>query len=80
VVRLSPCPFLHVLPLDPCLHIEVPVPHLELGVAPLLRKMIDPVLVVPMVAHHLLIWFSLRPLELHLHLYHEDQLALLESH
>jgi hypothetical protein len=42
------------LPLDPCLHLEVHVPHLELGVVPLLRKMVDSVLVVPMVAHHLL--------------------------
>jgi hypothetical protein len=41
-------------PLEPCLHLVVHVPHLELGVAPLLRKMVDPVLVVPMVAHHLL--------------------------
>jgi hypothetical protein len=80
VVLLPPYPFLHVLPLDPCLLLEIPVPHLELGVAPLLRKMVDPILVVPVVAHHLLPWFLLRPLELHLHLYHQDRLALLESH
>jgi hypothetical protein len=54
VVFLSLCSFLHVLLLDPCLHLEVPFPHLELGIAPLLRKMVDPVLIVPMVAHHLL--------------------------
>jgi hypothetical protein len=53
VVLLPPCPFRHVLPLDPCLHLEVPVPHLELEVAPLLRNMVDPTLVVPVVAHHL---------------------------
>jgi hypothetical protein len=53
-VLLPLCPFHHVVPLDPCLHFEVPVPHLKLGVAQLLRKMVDPILVVPMVAHHLL--------------------------
>jgi hypothetical protein len=78
VVLVPPCPFLHVLPLDPCLYLEVSVPHLELGVAPLLRKRVDLVLVVPVVAHHLSPYFSLRSLELHLH--HQDQLALLESH
>jgi hypothetical protein len=46
--------FLHVLPLDSCLHLEVPIPHLELGVAPVLGKMVDLDLVVPVVAHHLL--------------------------
>jgi hypothetical protein len=54
VVLLPPYPFLHVLPLDLCLHLEVPVPHLELGDAPVLRKMVDLDLVVPTVAHHLL--------------------------
>jgi hypothetical protein len=54
VVLLPPCPFLPMLPLDSCLLLEVLVRHLELGVTPLLRKMVDPVLVVPMVAHHLL--------------------------
>jgi hypothetical protein len=53
VVLLPLYPFLHVLPLDLCLHLEVPAPHLELGVAPVLRKMVDPILVVPEVAHHL---------------------------
>jgi hypothetical protein len=43
-----------VLPLDSCLHLEVLVPHVELGVAPVLRKMVDLVLVVPAIAHHLL--------------------------
>jgi hypothetical protein len=50
VVLLSTCRFLHGLPLDPCLILEVHVPHVELGVAPLLRKRVD---LVPMVAHHL---------------------------
>jgi hypothetical protein len=54
VVLLPIYPFLHVLPLDSCLHLEVHVPHLELGAAPMLRKMVDLDLVVPMVAHHLL--------------------------
>jgi hypothetical protein len=54
-VLLPPYPFLHVLPLDPCLHLEVPVPHLDLGDAPVFRKMVDLVLVVPVVAHLLLI-------------------------
>jgi hypothetical protein len=30
-VLLPPYHVLHVLPLDPCLHLEVLVPHLELG-------------------------------------------------
>jgi hypothetical protein len=53
MVLLPPCPFLHVLPLEPCLHLEVHVLHLELGVASLLRKRVALVPVVPMVAHHL---------------------------
>jgi hypothetical protein len=53
VVLLPPYPFLPVLPLDSCLLLKVLVPHLELGVAPLLRKMVDPVLVVPVVTRHL---------------------------
>jgi hypothetical protein len=32
---------------------EVPIPHLELGIAPSLRKKVDFVLGVPAVAHHL---------------------------
>jgi hypothetical protein len=39
---------------DPCLHLEVLVPHLELGDAPKSRKMVDLALVVPAVTHHLL--------------------------
>jgi hypothetical protein len=54
VVLLPPYPFLHVLPLDSCLHLEVLVPHLELGDASVLRKMVDLDLIVPAVAHHLL--------------------------
>ena len=54
VVLLPLYPFLHVLPLDSCLHLEVHVPHLELGVAPILRKMVDLYLFVIVVAHHLL--------------------------
>jgi hypothetical protein len=38
VVLLPPYSFIHVLSLDPCLHLEVHVPHLELGDAPVLRK------------------------------------------
>jgi hypothetical protein len=55
VVLLTLYPFLHVLPLDSCPHLEVPAPHRELGVAPVLGKMIDPILVVLEVAHHLLL-------------------------
>jgi hypothetical protein len=54
VVLLPLYPFLHVIPLDSCLHREVSIPHFELGVAPVLRKMVDLVLVVPEVAHHLM--------------------------
>jgi hypothetical protein len=32
VVLLPLYPFLHVLPIDLCLYLEVLVPHLELGV------------------------------------------------
>jgi hypothetical protein len=53
VVLLPLYPFLHVLPLDSCLHLEVHVPHLELGDAPVLRKMVD-LDFFPTVAHHLL--------------------------
>jgi hypothetical protein len=35
VVLLPPYPVLHVLTLDPALYLEVHVPHLELGDAPL---------------------------------------------
>jgi hypothetical protein len=49
-VLLPLYPFLQVLPLDSCLHLEILVPHLELGDAPLLRKMVGLDLVVPAVA------------------------------
>jgi hypothetical protein len=52
VVLFPLYPFLHVFPLDSCLHLEVPIPHLELGVAPVLRKMVDPILVVPEAVSH----------------------------
>jgi hypothetical protein len=42
--------------------------------------MVDLVPVVPVVAHHLSPSCALRPSELLLHLYHQVQLALLESH
>jgi hypothetical protein len=54
VVLLTLYPFLHVLPLDSYLHRVVPIPHFELGVAPVLRKMVDPVLGVPKVTHHII--------------------------
>jgi hypothetical protein len=41
-------------PLDLCLHLKVHIPHLELGDAPTLRKMVDLDLVVPAIAHHIL--------------------------
>jgi hypothetical protein len=80
VVLLPPSLDLPVLPLDPALLLEVPIHHLELGDAPVSRKKADLVPVVPVVAHHLLPSCALRPSELHLHLYHQDQLAILESH
>ena len=54
MVLLTLYPFLHVLPLDSYLHRVVPIPHFELGVAPVLRKMVDPVLGVPKVTHHII--------------------------
>jgi hypothetical protein len=48
-------PLFHIvlmLPLDPCRHLEVPIPHLELGVAPSSRKKVNLVLVVPVFTHH----------------------------
>jgi hypothetical protein len=80
VVLLPPSLDLPVLPLDPALLLEVPIHHLELGDALVSRKKADLVPVVPVVAHHLSSLCALRPLELRLHLYHQDQLALLESH
>jgi hypothetical protein len=80
VVLLPPSLDLPMQPLDHALLLEVPVHRLELGDAPLLRKMVDLIHVVPVVAHHLLPSCALRLSELHLHLCHQDQLALLESH
>jgi hypothetical protein len=54
VLLLPPCLLVHVLPLDPCHCLEVSVPHIDLGVAPSLRKKVDLVpSAVPMVTHHL---------------------------
>jgi hypothetical protein len=80
VVLLPPALVLPVLPLDPIPLLEVHVHRLELEDAPLWRKMADLALVVPVVAHHLLPSCALRPSEHHLHLCHQDQLALLENH
>jgi hypothetical protein len=80
VVLLPPLLGLLVLPLDHKPPLEEPVHHLELGGAPSLRKRVDLALVVPMVAHLQSPWCELRPLEHHLYLHHQDQLALLESH
>jgi hypothetical protein len=80
VVLLPSALVVPMLPLDPVPLLEVPVHHLELENAPLWRKMADLALVVPMVAHHLLPSCALRLSEHHLHLCHQDQLALLESH
>ena len=80
MVLLPPSLDLPMLPLDPAPLLEVPVHHLELGDAPASRKNVDLVPVVPVVTRHLSPSCVLRPLELHLHLYHQYQLALLESH
>jgi hypothetical protein len=80
VVLLPPSLDLLVLPLDHALLLEVPVHHLELGDAPLWRMMADLAPVVPTVAYHLPPLCALRPSEHHLHLCHQDQLALLERH
>jgi hypothetical protein len=53
VLLFPPCLLVHELPLDQCHCLKVPVPHLNLEVAPSLRKKVNLVLVVPMVAHHL---------------------------
>jgi hypothetical protein len=54
-VILLPPPFLlvRVLHLDPCHRLEALVSHLELGVLPSLRKKVDLILDVPVVARHL---------------------------
>jgi hypothetical protein len=80
VVPLPPQLVLHVLPLDHAPLLEVPVHHLELGDAPVLSKRVDLVPAVPVVTHLLSPSCALRPSEFHLHLCHQDQLALLESH
>jgi hypothetical protein len=51
VVLPLPFPLVLVLPLNSCHHLDVLVPHLELGAAPLLRKKVDLALVVLVVAH-----------------------------
>jgi hypothetical protein len=76
VVLLPPSLVILVLPLDFVPLLEVPVHRLELEDTPLWRKMID---LVPVVAHHQSPLCALRPLEHHLHLCHQDQIALLES-
>jgi hypothetical protein len=80
MVLLPPQLGLLVPPLDHTPPLEEPVHHLELGDAPSLRKRVDLVLGVPVVTHLQLPWCELRLLEHHLHLHHQDQLALLESH
>jgi hypothetical protein len=50
---LPPCLCVLVLPIDPYYHLEVPIPHLEMRVAPPSRKKVDLTLVVPAVAHRL---------------------------
>jgi hypothetical protein len=80
VVFLLPSLVLPVLPLDPVPLLEVPVHRLELEDAQLWRKMADLAPVVPVVAHHRSPLCVLRPSKHHLHLCHQDQHALLESH
>ena len=80
MVLLPPLLVLLVLPLDHTPLLEEPVHRLELGDAPSLRKKVDLVLVVPVVTHHLSPSCILWPSEHHLHVCHQDQLALLESH
>jgi hypothetical protein len=80
VVLLPPQHDLLVLPLDHTPPFEEPVHHLELGDAPWLRKKVDLALGVPVVTLLQSPWCESRPLEHHLHLHHQDELALLESH
>jgi hypothetical protein len=61
VVLLPPLLVLLVLPLDHAPLLEVPVHHLVLGDALVLRKKVDLVPVVPMVAHLLSPSCALRP-------------------
>jgi hypothetical protein len=79
-VLLPPSLVLLVLPLDHVPLLEVPVHRLEFGDSPLWRKRAHLALIVPVVAHHLSPSCALQPSEHHLHLCHQDQLALLESH
>jgi hypothetical protein len=76
VVLLPPSLDLLVFPLDHALLLALPIHRLELGNAPLWRKMADLAPVVPMVAHHLSPSCTLRPSEFLLHLHHQDQLSL----
>jgi hypothetical protein len=80
VVSLPPSLDHLVLPLDHTPLLDEPVHRLGLGDAPLLRKKVDLAPFVPVVAHLQSPWCVLRPLEHHLNLHHQDQLALLESH
>jgi hypothetical protein len=66
VVLLPPSFVLLVLPLDPVPLLEVPIHRLELEDAPLWRKMVDLVPVVPVVAHHQSPSCALRTSEHHL--------------
>jgi hypothetical protein len=64
VVLLPLYPFIHVLPFNSCLHLEVHVPHLEMGVAPMLRKMVVGGLLPPkvlknMTGHMFLVWHGM---------------------
>jgi hypothetical protein len=69
-----------VLPLDHTPLLDEHVHQFELGDAPLLRKKVDLAPFVPVVAHLQSPWCVLRPLEYLLHLHHQDQLALMDSH
>ena len=80
VVLLPPLLDHLVLPLDHTPPLDEPVHFLELGDAPLLRKKVDLAPFIPMASHLQSPWCALRPLERLLHLHHQDQLALLESH
>jgi hypothetical protein len=80
VVLLPPLLDLLMLPLDHTPPLEEPVHQLELEDAPWLRKKVDLALSVPVVANYQSPWCELHPLEHHLHLHHQDELALLESH
>jgi hypothetical protein len=65
VVLLPLSLVLPVLPLDHAPLLEVPIHHLELGDAPVLRKKADLAPVVPVVAHHQSPLCVLRSLEHH---------------